>query len=262
MALDFGGDSTQVVDHGTGSSVNNIATGSVLLSAYMDGVAPAADQRFWAKSTGGGRFFGYIRATSGDLHLERAGSGAATSCRVTQASLAAFGVSKWLWLLFTWDRTGATAPHIYCCDTTGATGLVEASSYVTQTTGGTGAGDDSASAMRVGGNQSGSPGNSLDGKIATFRLFTRVLSLAEADALTREPKLVLANCVLDCHYGFNGTGSQPDWSGNGNTGTVTGATVADHPPVRLWRPRMPRLVAAAAGGPVEKTASDTIVVAA
>ena len=39
------------------------------------------------------------------------------------------------------------------------------------------------------------------------------------------------NTLLLSHYGYNGTGTQPDWSGNGHNGTVTGATVADHVPM-------------------------------
>ncbi len=33
------------------------------------------------------------------------------------------------------------------------------------------------------------------------------------------------------HLGFNGTGTQPDWTGSGNSGTVTGATVSTHAPL-------------------------------
>ena len=42
---------------------------------------------------------------------------------------------------------------------------------------------------------------------------------------------VTAGCKLFVHYGFNGTSTQLDWSGTGNAGTVTGATVANHIPL-------------------------------
>ena len=40
-----------------------------------------------------------------------------------------------------------------------------------------------------------------------------------------------ANSRLLTQLGFNGTGTQPDWSGNLNTGAVTAATVTDHAPL-------------------------------
>lgn len=40
-----------------------------------------------------------------------------------------------------------------------------------------------------------------------------------------------STCKLFTHYGFAGTGTQADWTGNGNNGSVTGAAVADHVPL-------------------------------
>jgi len=60
--------------------------------------------------------------------------------------------------------------------------------------------------------------------------FDRALSLGEIRSLQFHPR-VLSGCVLYSHYGFNGTGTQPDWSGKGNSGTVTGATVSNHVPL-------------------------------
>ena len=31
--------------------------------------------------------------------------------------------------------------------------------------------------------------------------------------------------------GYNGTGTQPDWSGNANSCTVSGATLSNHAPI-------------------------------
>ncbi len=40
-----------------------------------------------------------------------------------------------------------------------------------------------------------------------------------------------ANSKIFAQYGFNGVSTQPDWSGNGNSGSVTGATQVDHVPI-------------------------------
>ena len=40
-----------------------------------------------------------------------------------------------------------------------------------------------------------------------------------------------ANSKVLMHVGYNGTGTQADWSGHGNSGTVTGATVSAHVPL-------------------------------
>lgn len=61
----------------------------------------------------------------------------------------------------------------------------------------------------------------------------------------------VAGCKVAAVYGYNGTGTQADWSGNANNGTVTGATVADHVPVTFRSGRVlyvPYAVAAVAGG--------------
>lgn len=44
-----------------------------------------------------------------------------------------------------------------------------------------------------------------------------------------------ASCVLFSHYGIiGGTGQQTDWSGKGNHGSVTGATVDRHAPITVF----------------------------
>lgn len=59
-----------------------------------------------------------------------------------------------------------------------------------------------------------------------------VLTLAEIQALQFRFGPWRTGVKLFSHLGFNGTGTQPDWSGNGNAGTVTGAAVAPHVPLR------------------------------
>jgi hypothetical protein len=90
----------------------------------------------------------------------------------------------------------------------------------------------------------------INGRVALAQVYNRVLTLGELRTIQFAPRR-LSGCVLYSHYGFNGTGTQPDWSGNGNSGTVNGTTtVADHVPLGppfgfdCWGP----LGAAAPGG--------------
>lgn len=87
--------------------------------------------------------------------------------------------------------------------------------------------DDSAANLWVGNN----PGGTLawQGRIAGVHFCDRVLTLGEIQRQWMRFD-ANANSRIISHLGFNGTGTQPDWSGSGNPGTVTGATVANHVP--------------------------------
>lgn len=68
-------------------------------------------------------------------------------------------------------------------------------------------------------------------RIGPTAVFNRVLSVGEMQAWQHDPKM-MAGCVGLWNLGDNGTGTQPDYSGNGNAGAVTGATQSDNPPLR------------------------------
>lgn len=70
-----------------------------------------------------------------------------------------------------------------------------------------------------------------DGEIGPVAIFNRALTLGEIQSWQFDPR-VLSGCVGFWNLGDNGTGTQPDFSGNGNSGTVTGATWSDNPPLR------------------------------
>ena len=71
----------------------------------------------------------------------------------------------------------------------------------------------------------------LLGYCAIFALVARYLSLQEVISWQWNPRVIADTRIFQI-YGYNGTSTQPDWSGNGNSGTVTGATVAGHVPLR------------------------------
>lgn len=67
--------------------------------------------------------------------------------------------------------------------------------------------------------------------LSLYQMINSRLSLAELRAIqyTMFPSRSDQNIFI--HLGWNGTGTQVDWSGNRNNGTVTGATVANHAPL-------------------------------
>ena len=75
------------------------------------------------------------------------------------------------------------------------------------------------------------------GKLAYVQIFNRALDVNEINQIMRIPGSVPRGLVL--FWNFLGGSPEPDYSGNGNSGTVTGATVsADNPPINgMFLPR-------------------------
>ena len=72
-------------------------------------------------------------------------------------------------------------------------------------------------------------GTPFIGRIAVTLLWNRALTLGELIDQQYNPHAT-SGCVG--YWWLHGTGTQPDLSGNANTGTVTGCAVADHVPLR------------------------------
>lgn len=87
---------------------------------------------------------------------------------------------------------------------------------------------DAGDALNIG--NTGGDNNAMEGDIAVAAVINRTLTLGEMQDWQFYPR-VIADTKLFMHLGYNGTGTQPDWSGNGNHGTVTGAVVSDHVPL-------------------------------
>ena len=90
--------------------------------------------------------------------------------------------------------------------------------------------DDSSNSLVVGNKHAATFNQAFNGRIAFAGIWNRALSLGEIKDQQFYPHKT-SGCVLFLHLGFTGTGTQPDWSGNANAGTVTGATVDAHVPL-------------------------------
>lgn len=219
MALDFVTAGTDVVNHGSDTSLDDLS--AVTRMFWIKPDVFASNDSIWGKKQGSINQRFAINDGSGNLRIFMDLS-VATISYIT--SSLALSTGSWHFVSYTFDNAGSTGSrtHIYIGGV--STVAAEPTYSLTDDGGGTYTADAAAN-YYVGNN--GNIANSFDGKIAWHGCWNRVLPLSEILAQQFRPH-VTSGCVLFCHYGFNGTGSQADWSGNGNAGTVTGATVADH----------------------------------
>lgn len=226
MALNFNAANRRIVVP-TSSSLNNFTHISGLL--WINAAALGADDYLLnLVGSGGSPIFRLIVAdTSGSIQLavwRTTGFG----YQQTSTSTGISG-SAWECVGFRYDNTNSaqTAHQIYIGDLT--TPMVE-SSYS--------AGLGSANSINtpqdgdlVIGNSDASPSTHFfAGDMAVVKLFDGLLSLDEL--IAQQWKTVpRSDLVLYNELGYSGTTTQVDYSGNGNSGTLTGGTIADHVPL-------------------------------
>lgn len=128
----------------------------------------------------------------------------------------------WRFLAFTYDDSDG--PRIF----TGA--LATAVAEVTYGTRTTGTKQTVDGPLTVGNSNVASPASAYRGRIGPWALYNRRFTLGE---LRRQQFRFHReiDAAMWMRLGWNGTTNVPDWSGNGNTGTITGATVGADPPL-------------------------------
>lgn len=138
--------------------------------------------------------------------------------------------NEWMFVVGTYSE--ADGPRIYKGT---LTALATEVSYNVRTVGIGGTNSDADGSLRWGQRVVTplSATTGLVGDIATGLYINRILSLAEIQSLQFRflDYMRFTEAKAAYIFGYNGTGTQPDLSGNGNAGTVTGATVADHVPL-------------------------------
>lgn len=229
MALNFdSAGSARRVDHGSGATLDNIPTGGVMtvwLWVYRtsDGnnqhlvTKDATSPRgwLWAVTNGGAegnQTFLIVRPTP-TLFV----------CTGGQIAL-----NTWHFVAVTYDDAASPEAHMYVGSLSGA--VAEVSGYST-TDDGSGTPTDEGTAVCYVGNLQRSTNAPFRGRIARGGIIARALNSSQLEALRTA---TLADCnVTDTKllFDYSGTGTQIDYSGNSNTGTVTSATEADHVPM-------------------------------
>ena len=129
------------------------------------------------------------------------------------------------------DGGASVAPHIYHAQ---LGSLLTEPSYAQQDTP-TGTLDTDASASLLVGFRDST--RRFIGDVSRVAVWAEAFSLADCQ-MNYWRFLANVNMRLFCELGYgHGTGTQLDWSGNGNDGTVTGAALANHPPIVPVLPR-------------------------
>lgn len=223
MARTYGGVSTDRTEVVSSATVDTAATFTwIQLINPVNATAGGQPRR----KSGSGIFFS--SGTNGDCF--------ATVARATTQSRAdtntlPFPNGTPAYLILTYDAAATPALTIEKGDLNGVLTQVAASnSGVGSSTNGSGATtSDSGSALGIGGRPAGA-GNPFPGKISSTAYWTRVLSASEKTAWILA-RLTMPNAGpgLWLEHGMTGS-SDIDYSGNGNTGTVTGTVVGAHDP--------------------------------
>lgn len=222
MALSFTDASSNVVSCGSAFAA---AQGAQSLCLWYYPTSLAAAVRFLASkhaNIAGFQREWTIRPTTGQVNSSYRGT---TNAQARSANSAGnvLTANKWWFLAFT--LSSSLVPRVYLGDLGAATYEV---SYAIQTTG-VALVDDSSYDFRIGNAQDAA--HAAPGRIARVAYFPAAeLSLGQIQAVQCRGRLGVAAAGW-WELGYAGTGTQPDWSGNGNAGTVTGATVADHVPL-------------------------------
>ena len=216
MALNFNG-TTHQVDFGSAGSLDDLGP-CTFMFIYRPTTVDTTFRYLWRKNVGPGGTS--INHHDSDLEFIR---GYSTTNMIAFSTGDIISAGNW-YITFFVDGGVGVAPRIYHAQL-GNT-LTEPSYAQQDTPVGTLGTDASASAL-VGLRDST---RRFIGDIAVVSVWEEVLSLDQCKQQYWRA-FTTANSRLLTHLGFNGTGTQADWSGNLNTGAVTAATVTDHAPL-------------------------------
>src|SRR3990167_1013193 len=227
MALTFGANTSDRVLVTAGTSIDNQTAFSILSWIYPTTLT--RNRRAWSRAA----------PSAGWEVTEKQGAipnadafefivARATTSAEAEGAAGTLTVNAWQCFLLTYDETN-------CCQIYRGTltAMLAEISYGTLTTG-SGATAEQTADLAIGNINGVSPTTAFQGRMAHFQLIARRLTLAEGQALQFRPRVV-ADTKVFLSLGYAGTDTQPDWSGTGNSGTVTGATVGAHVPIPFRR---------------------------
>ena len=218
MALTFTSGSANRVDFGSNASLDNLSAYTAILCVYPTDAT--SGRRFFNKGVdNNGTAVWWDWTTAGDV--------ACVCNRVTDSTaIATNPLTQNAWQQLAVSYSDAAGFNVF-------TRLLDEVFVETSYTGtpvvGSGARIDDSAEPLIWGNR-----NELDagfgGQISCAKFFDAKLTLAQLNQYAfDDPKL--ASNVVNAELGWAGTGTQVDYSGNQNDGTVTGATVSSHPGV-------------------------------
>jgi hypothetical protein len=233
MALDFTGATSDRVTVSTSSELQDISSVTVAAWVYLDS-APGGNVFITEHVASGGVFRIRLRVGS-DLQTDFWLARASTQCSLESSTSAL--TAQWSFIAATFEES-TDSGEIYQGD------LDTAAAEVSYSVNNIGSGVTStADGQLVIGNRVTS-NVAWNGKIAFFTWISEYLSLEEIINIqystTRSTRPASTTGIF-MHLGVHGSGgvgTQQDWSGNGNNGTITGAAKSAHAPIQIfprWR---------------------------
>src|ERR671930_1245363 len=248
MALTFGAATTDRVQIAAATSIDDRDPFTYALWLYPTTLT--AQRRIFQKGVNGtgGYQLMYVNSSSGDVlfQVRRGGLNGPTQTNYITAT-GVLATNAWHFIAVSYSSAASPTTHIYKGTLTAAAAEV---SYVTNTDGsGTPVDAQGANEPLAIGNRGANITTAFQGRIAWFGMWNVALSAGEIAQLQFNPH-VISGDVVNMRLGFHETGtepSQPDWSGNANAGSVTGATVGDHVPLGFpfgFQAGLPYVVAA------------------
>lgn len=232
MSLESTGLTTQGVSITQNTSINNLVPITIATWVYIDTTGNSIWPRIFCKRVDVSNYWEMQYSGTPTINFSFSRVYSPTSAWSSCNGFLTTGI--WQFIAATFDGTNASKLYVGSL-----TSIVsEVSSYANyQAPSGTNCNDATANLYLM---QRPSV-TAMDGKMAWAGIWNRSLTLGELQAQQYHPH-VTADCKLFMHLGFNGTGTQVDWSGNGNNGTPANLTVANHVPLGplvLSAPRVP-----------------------
>lgn len=223
MALVFGAANTDDVSVG-GTSLDNLSAFSMLFWIYPTTITH--QRRIWSKGASIKDI--EIRNSGGDVDRFLFYVVRATTTAIAIPVNNTLVLNTWQCIGITYD--GTDGPRVFTGSLTAAMTEV---SYSTRDVGAGAETDDSAAEIALG-NRTSTGTASFQGRMEVYKHFNTRMSLAE---LRRHQfrDIPASNCLLHWRLGYSGTTTQVDWSGTGNAGTISGATIGAGLPIPYRR---------------------------
>lgn len=221
-SLIFGAATSDVVDVGSGASLDDLDPFTVLL--WCMPTTLTSGRALWSKMGTGNKFLRFSDAAGNvQLFVTRA---VTTSYITNTAPLGTTNQWALLAASFSSAQVAGQIVKIY----KGALGVPAAAQTFGTATDGSGALTTDNTGNGRWSNMS-SLAVSFQGRIAMGAVFGAELSLADVQSWQQRPRVTVGANAAKAFFrlGNEGVGTQQDYSGNANTGTVTGATQGDGP---------------------------------
>jgi hypothetical protein len=253
-ALLFTNAATDHVSHGSGATLDDINAGTMLAWVYRTGTT--SDRMIYMKGNAAElNRAKYLKVNSSD-NGQGAGSlqfgmYRATTPMLVEPTGTPVTQDAWTCIATTFDSAGADGDqHIYIGDLDDP--LTEPGAYTVRQAGSGTPTSDAEDAFHIGNEMQVSPLRfSFPGRIALLAYWNRVLTLQELREQQYRPHPT-SGCVL--FASMTTTPTVVDESGNGNDGTVSGATLTDGiPPQMILERPIPAADVYAARRPIEVT---------